>query len=459
MTPPPSRRRWSANDGLFFLLSAIVLLAPLPLGANRLWSWNLMAVSVAVLSLLWVGLRWQGRCSPGLPGHLFRLPALLYVMALGWGGVQLTSWFGSSPIWNDASTALAQPLPAPLSADPAKTIDALLRLTSSALVFFLAAQLGRQPHRAARGMKSLAIGITLYGLYALAVYFSGQETILWLDKWTYPGDATGTFVGRAAFGAFAGIGVVLCQAMALRQARSHRPALPMARSLSVRRSAPWVLAAVILWCAVLVSHSRGALLVTGLASVTLLLAATVGQMIRWRVTLIMLAALVVGGSASLLTIGQATIARMSGEGDWQGDRPNLMRLSWNAVADRPWTGHGLGAFEQAFSIYRDVSLPRDVIYDYAHNSWLEVIVDLGWPAGLCLLLAVCWPVVRCAIGLRQRHQGQLYPATALAIATLLGSQAIIDFTIQIPALTILWAYCLGIGYGQSWPTAQVTEAD
>lgn len=454
----------SANDRIFIALTALIVLAPLPLAANRAWSWSLLTLASALLTLIWVLGRLRGRCPPGLPMVKLALPAALFLTAWTWGLLQTLPILPSSwahPVWTEAAVALSGPLGATISANPDMSRHAVMRLGAYGLIFVLATQLGRQRHRAAWGLKSVAFAVLVYGAYALFCHLIEFDHILWLKKWAYQGDATGTFVGRAAFGAFAGIGVLACLTLAIRRSTTQRPSIGTSERIErlLARTVPWLIASGFLWLAVLASHSRGAFLVTGAGCLALLIGATVGRLIRLRQTLVLLLILIGLAGTAVLTDGGTTLARMSGEGDLTGDRPNLMRLTWTAIGDAPLTGHGLGAFTSAIMPYRDASLPRPVLYNHAHNSWEEVIMDLGWPAGLCLLFAVIIPVAVCCAGLVRRRQDQIYPALAVAVAILLGLQAVIDFTVQIPALAALFAYVLGIGYSQSWSMALDQDRD
>lgn len=455
--------RRSVNDRLFIGLTTLIVLAPLPLAANRAWSWSLLTLTSALLTLIWVVGRLRADCQPGLAWSKLMLPAGLFLLALAWGGLQTLpimplSW--AHPVWAEASAILGHPLGATISANPEMSHQALMRLGAYGLIFVLATQLGRQRHRAAWGLKSVAVAVLIYGAYALFCQLIQLDYILWLKKWAYLGDATGTFVGRAAFGTFAGIGVLACLAQAIRRSASQRPTIGTSERVErlLARIVPWLTASAFLWLVVLASHSRGAFLATGAGCLVLLIGAAVGGLMRLRQTLFLMLVLIGSAGAAVLTDGEVTIARMSGENDLSGDRPNLMRLTWTAIADAPLTGHGIGAFANAILPYRDTSLPRPVLYNQAHNSWEEVIMDLGWPAGLCLLAAIILPVMGCCAGLLRRRQDQIYPALAVAVAVLLGLQALIDFTVQIPALAALFAYLLGIGYSQSWSRVAAEES-
>lgn len=445
----------SFNDGVFLVLTALVLLAPLPLASNRPWSWSLLALGVSLLALVWTAGRLRGVCRGGVALRRLLLPAVPFLLALVWAWLQTSSWLPGSlahPVWADASLALGRDLPSVISGDPQRTGQAAMRLLAYGLIFVLATQLGSHPGRASQGMKAVAVAVILYSAYALLMHGLELEYILWLPKWAYPGDATGTFVGRAAFGAFAGIGMLACLALALKGLAGKGQALPGGSRLEAMLSGslPWIAAALFLLLAVLASHSRGALAVAVVGLVVLILAAVLGRVLRFRHALILLVAIAIPSLVIVLVFGEGTLARLMGEGDLTGDRPNLLRLTWAAIADAPLTGHGLGAFEETFKPYRDPSLPRPVIYDFAHNTWLETIMDLGWPMGLCLLGSVVLTVAVCVRGLLHRRRDQIHPAFAVAVAALLGTQALADFTVQIPALAAFFAYILGIGYAQSW---------
>lgn len=446
-----------AGNRVFAALTVAVLAAPLPLGANRMWSWSLLAVAVALLLLAWAAACLRDRAHVALGPRRLWLPALPFAVALLWGFLQTVpvlpqSW--AHPLWADAAAALGRPLAATVSPDPEAGRNAVMRLLAYGGVFFLAAQLGRRSQRAAWALKAAALGLVAYCLHALVLHALGIERLVWLPKESYVGDATGTFVGRTAFGAFAGIGVVLCLAHVVLAVQPHWPGMRRAERVErfLRTGAPWLAGALVALLAVLASHSRGALLATGLAGGVLLAACAAGRLVKPRhaAVLALMVAALAGGA--LVASGQVTLSRMAGEGDLTGDRPNLVRLTLTAIGDAPLRGHGLGAFQDAFRPYRDLAFPRDVIYDYAHNVWAETIMDLGWPAGLCLLAAPILAVAVCAWGLRRRQRHQIYPAAAIAVAALLGAQGAVDFTVQIPALATLLAYLLGIGYAQAWPT-------
>ncbi|HYD29485.1 MAG TPA: O-antigen ligase family protein, partial [Azospirillaceae bacterium] len=154
--------------------------------------------------------------------------------------------------------------------------------------------------------------------------------------------------------------------------------------------------------------------------------------------------------------GDGTVQRLAATPDQVvagDDRATLYRLTMVAIQDAPWTGHGFGAFLPAFRMYRDTALPWPSIWDFAHNVFLEMAMDLGLPAAALLglsLLAVVWACLR---GIVQRRRDQIYPAAAVAAAVLIGAHDLVDFSAQMPAVAVTLALLLGVGFAQSRRTA------
>lgn len=452
----------SANNLIYRLLLALVALAPLPLGGNRPWAWSLLAVLTGLLLAAWSALVLLRRCeAPVAPARL-RTIYLLYAGALAWAAVQTSAlvpvaWW--HPLWSEAAVALGPPqATGMITLDPSLTITAIMRLLCYGGIFWLAVQLGREGSRAREGLVVMAIAGIAYAVYGLTVEFAGWETILWLKKWTYFGDLTSTFVNRNAYGAYAGLGGVCCVALflqALKPPRSGqaRGVSELAETVLVR-GIPYLVAALVLGTAVLLSHSRAAFLCTGLALVVLIGSLVMSGVLRPRLALMLSVMVAMVGAVALIVSGDTTIKRLANTSPNQaGDgRAEVYALVTQAIGDAPWTGHGLGAFLPAFQMYRDTSLPEPEEWQYAHSVHLETAMDLGLPAAAALYGATALVLLTCVQGLRRRRRGHIYPATALAVATLLVAHGLVDFSLQMPAIAATLALLLGLGFAQSWST-------
>jgi O-antigen ligase len=130
-------------------------------------------------------------------------------------------------------------------------------------------------------------------------------------------------------------------------------------------------------------------------------------------------------------------------------------LVWEAALQRPLLGHGLGAFEDVFRAFVPVEAAVGA-WDKAHNSYLENLFELGLPAALALYLAlflVGWRLLR---GLLQRKRDRAPVAVAFACFLLAGFHAFFDFSLQMPGLAGFFAWLIGIGYVQSFSSAQLS---
>ncbi len=456
------------NSFVFRLLLLLVALAPLPLGGQRPLAWTLLALAVGLLLVAWaVGVQ-RGAARAAVPLRRLALPLVLVAVALAWAVAQTLAALPPDihhPLWEEAARTLDRPVVGIVSVDPALTWTAVLRLLCYGGVFWLAVQLGRDRARARSAVLVCALAAAAYAVYGLAAHFSGAERILWMEKWAYLDSLTATFVNRNTFGAYAGLGLLCCLALFLQAARplqSSRPLRPrdFVDTLVVR-ALPFLVLAAILGTALLLSQSRGALLATGVGVVVLILAATAGRILNWRAALLFLAFAAPLALLLVGTSGEGTVQRLAETAGQVGEeaRLQLYRQAVVAAGDAPWTGHGFGAFFPAFRMYRDVGLPFDHAWDFAHNTHLEMVVDLGLPAALSLYAAFLTIVVQCARGLVQRRRDQIHPALALACAALLGVHGAVDFSAQIPAVAITFALLLGVGFAQSWRSSPRLEEE
>lgn len=446
---------------LMGMLVAVVALAPLPLGSTRPVAWLVLTMLVGLLLVAWSVLLLLRRLHLAVaPRRL--LPVILpLLLALAWACLQGTGQLPAGllhPLWEETWRTLDVPGPASLSLDPQATFDAVLRNAAYVGIFFLAVQLGRDPSNASMALSALAVAGAAYAIYGLFMHLSGMQMILWMPKWAYQGDLTATFVNRNAYGAYAGIGLLCClarltQAIAsLHSGRSFR-LRDLADRLAIR-AVPMLVATFLLLTAVLLTHSRGAM-ISVLAGLAALLACFVAaRLISRRKALLLVVVAIPLVLGLLLFSGEETLSRLSETSDHVSTeaeaRTPVYRLVIGAIAQAPWTGYGLGAFLSAFRQFRDPGLPGPLVWDYAHNVHLELLMDLGIPGAALVYVAMAAMVILLVRGMRRRRRHQVYPAVALACLFMAGVHGAMDFSPQVPAVAATLSFVLGIGVAQSW---------
>lgn len=440
------------------LLLFSVLAAPAALGAADTWVWAAQVLVAALALLLWSAGILMGR-PPTVAVRRIALPALLFAAAMGWAAVQAGRWTPAAwhhPLWPMAADALGRDVAGAVSLAPADGWDAILRLCGYATVFYLALNICRDRRMARRVLEGVALATFLYAAYGVAAHLSGAERILWMAKTSYIGDLTSTFVNRNTFAAFAGLGLV-CQAGLLmdgydRAARGVASGTERRRlrgEFLAGRGAVLMAAAFVTGTAILLTHSRAGLACTVAAAAILFLALALSGALRVGRVLTGLA-LAAGLALALFAAGggAGTGERLLAVGDNAETRMEIYRRSAEAVSDAPWLGGGFGAFAHTFRLYRSRAVAEP--YTEAHNSYLESVVELGLPAGGALILAVaCLPAL-CAIGLVRRRRALALPAVGLAASTLVGLHAVVDYSIQNPAVASLYVLIMGAACAQSW---------
>ena len=161
-------------------------------------------------------------------------------------------------------------------------------------------------------------------------------------------------------------------------------------------------------------------------------------------------------SAAAMT---ATLAALHAAGGWKERFLGLLdasaaplRLSiWQdtlrGVQDHWLTGSGLGTFPYAFQ-RSAMYLPRKTV-DYAHNDYLQWLLELGIPGATLLMGALGFVFVAT---IRRIHETPSHPGRMYALGALLGAGGIlthawVDFPLRIPAIAALTSVLLGCATG------------
>ena len=82
--------------------------------------------------------------------------------------------------------------------------------------------------------------------------------------------------------------------------------------------------------------------------------------------------------------------------------------------------------------------------DKAHSTYLQMIMELGWPAAAALYAGLGLLVFRCLQG-----RSAVYPAVLAACSVLVAVHALVDFSLEMPAVAATYALLLGVGCAQA----------
>tara|TARA_R110002096_G_scaffold90645_4_gene205470 strand:- start:1880 stop:3091 length:1212 start_codon:yes stop_codon:yes gene_type:complete len=368
------------------------------------------------------------------------LPAALVFLFVMWGFVQ-----AYVPI-TQRIVVDGLPVFKTISVNPMLTANNTLYFLAH-LLFFLgvfALCIGRA--KAIDLLKSIGIASGIYATYGFIVYISGNDTILWIEKWENLSSLTSTFVNRNNYAAYAGIGLQCLVAYMIFWTQDELAKGLHGRELfrhflnAIIRKVWWLpLAISITLSALLLSNSRagfGSIAISVFILVIISLNRNRNDnftIIKPVVTVAIMIALI------------AVFFAISGEGMDQRLQRRDVALDIRfkaypymiqAIMDQPLTGFGLGSFDEVFRVYRGADVTT--YFDRAHNDYLEIVMNAGIPAAIIIVVACALPLITLLSALKQGAQYRSFIALGITVTLQLGLHSLVDFSLQIPAVSYTW---------------------
>ena len=408
-------------DGLIEGGIVLVLLgAPLPFGAVLPWAQSAIETTVGLLcALVLIRALRIGELSVRLTPLLWPGLAMLLV-----AGVQLLVLSGS--------------------ASPYATWgSARLYVAYFAFLLVLGVHL-RTRDRIVRLVIVTVMGGVLLAILGLVNQALGRATILWFPKEHYLDRLTATFVNPNHQALYFSVVLFLALGLLLRQggragARTPAP-VPAAWTIGPAGRVLLAVSVVVLAVALLLTASRGGLL-SVLAGVVVVLGLTLhGRRNRWVPLALLVAVAVFGVYASWF--GRDLIMErfhVVAKEPFRDVRWAVWEGTLAALRDAPARGVGLGAFEDVFRPHQPESLGHWKRVDYAHNDYLQLLVE----AGVVGVLVLGWAMVALVVFVFPRWAGRRDPAVrgltmgALGALTAVTVHSATDFGLHMPANALL----------------------
>ncbi len=336
-------------------------------GASRIRQWSYILLLYFGILTLWVRNRWALSL---FQAGLFLL-ALIWL--LDWGRERVRGRFAfvilppaAAVLWGLVQLALGTTF------YRFDTWNAVLYWLTALVVVFLAVQLFQDAGDLDFLLRAmLAFGSLLSALSVIQYITSGGK-VFWLFPSGFP-DAFGPFVYYNNFAAFVEL------------------LLPPAIFLSFadrRNSLAYAALAAVLYASVIASTSRaGAILATLELVVTVPLAAR-RRYASWSSVgfgFLKIAAL---AAVFVAIVGWQNLLKRFDQADPFVHRREMLLSSLAMARERPWTGFGLGTFEETYPAYAlfDIGL----IVNHAHNDWAEWLAEGGVPFLLVTASLALW---------------------------------------------------------------------
>jgi O-antigen ligase len=342
--------------------------------------------------------------------------------------------------WREARAALGLPYAGAISINPGATWNRLTALLAYGGIFWLALQSCRSNARARQVLFALAAGGLLYAAYGLFDFFESGTGVV-----------TSTFVNRNSYATYAGLtlfsGLGLVLGELSRRAGAGTSLRAIAVDLLARLDAPLamgVLTCLVAGTALLLTQSRGAFVALCAALVAFLWSLRRGAVMTSRAFATATAMSSIALFFGLIWLaGEDTLGRFPAADAHALNRLAYYRTTWEAIGDRPLLGTGYGTYADAFRAYNHPGTGTYFL-DKAHNTYLQLIMELGWPAAAALYAGLALLVFRCVQG-----QRSVYPAVLAACSALVAVHSLVDFSLEMPANAATYALLLGVGCAQA----------
>ena len=178
-------------------------------------------------------------------------------------------------------------------------------------------------------------------------------------------------------------------------------------------------------------QSRGGYI--GLAVALAVMAALPHRWGRWLLALgaagVVLAATVGGETLLTWVADNPTVKAVGGMGSLESFRVEVWSVALMATSDFPFTGVGLGAFQDVAHLLYPLNISPTYYFGHAHNFWLQGAIDFGIP-GLIALVAIYLAAIGQAVRLWRAPLAP--PGLAAGLAGSLIAQSIFSLTDAIP---------------------------
>ncbi len=425
----------------------VVVLAPLPFGSVET-PWIALWCALMALSLLTAD---YGDAAPGLRRVLASV-LLAYVAVLGVVALQLAGWGAPDPVREEAARLLRAPLP--LNTGPAPTL-ALIALGPSLLAvmtFVRVALFARRAGRATLALHVVGVSGLIYAIVSGLGLLIDPTALLWREKTAYLGNLTGTFVNRNTAATFFGTAALIWWLRLLTATLDQR-----FRGLHTRDFI-WLL---------LAGREMGLVALAACTAISVAACAATGSRAGFLLTLVALAAswlmlrpfspaaalksrlswIALGVALVVVEIfGDAVGARIHKVGLESEGRFIVHAATLKLAAEHLWLGIGIGQFEHVFPSIRPDTIATIGLWDRAHSTPIEVLVELGLPA--FVVIAAVWCAVLFSLWRGAFICRDPVLVAAAAVGLLGTAHAFVDFSLQIPGYMVVFACVLGAGVGR-----------
>ncbi len=428
---------------------------PVYFAAVQAWIWPFYAAAMLPAYILF---RWQSRLNTPktsrlwiLLGGIFFVWTLLQSVPLPAELIEKLSPFRYRALSDGAALTGIDFNPSSLSYNRFTSLGWWILLLSIAMFFIVLRNTLNDSRRLRLVLRIVLILAAFEAFYGIIQALVPSVGVIWEDTIGL-GNARGTYINRNHFAGFIEMVFPLClgYTLSLGDWSGQKKKGGIKAMLSSDRSSPPLLFGVILvmmLVAVLFSRSRAGILGIGLGFLIFALLVRLGSG-RLPIGFLL-------GTIAIFGLTFVYGARIGFESiidrflmlEGGNSRSLLWKDAWEIVQDHP-LGVGLANFSLVFPVYK-VQTTHEAFYLYAHNDYLQLLIEAGWPGAVALVGGFF-----IFIGTGFRRICKMSPAKdplrfflgagALSGLVSIGFHSFFDFNLEMPANAVYFVMLMAI---------------
>lgn len=445
----------SALDKIgFSVLLLSVAVAPIPFGSNSAGAAGCLGLLLALCLLAAAIVPKVNQAVARLYGVALFVAIVVVLCAVA----QTTPWGRAAlinPMWSEAGRFIGDP-EGVIAASRYQPLHSVGYVLLAMAAFICALVHVRGESRYMTFLHVLLVTSSAVTLFCLVQYSQAPNSLLWADRKHYTGSFTGTFINPNTAATYFGLMLLLSIAVALRQLDDvNLTRLLLARSRwsqherhRLRAFLVYAAPAFLFSLALLLTKSRAGI-VSSLAGVALFTSILVFLRLRRRTSALVAATLILfgllGGTALFMLYGGLVVRRFEIEGLTDQARLCVYDATWRAIDSHFWRGTGLGTFQDVLPSYRLAACNLYGYWDTAHNFFLEGWLGLGAAFVVCAAFVYFKLLQTFLRGMRERRRLRFVPLSCLGMLVVVTLHSLVDFSMQIPGVSVTVAATLGAG--------------
>ncbi|WP_419659018.1 putative O-antigen polymerase [Desulfosarcina variabilis str. Montpellier] len=439
----------TSNVAIFFIISTV----PIPFAAVQPWVWSFYAMLMIIAFITGVGIKGHPADSHNKYAKMgmavFFIWALFLCMPIPFSLLSILSPVRAEKLakaWELIGSV------ASYQAISYSQQDALAWWTFllSLMLFYLVIRKLCEDKKTLKQIVVIMIAIGLVeSFYGIVQALIPSMGVLWVDYiQAYLGSARGTFINRNNFAGFLEMVWPLALGLTLSMTGRIHSIKMVLHSDRLNRQALMALCIIVFLLTLILTRSRAGILCGMVGFIAFFLMARPGMRKKSKQFQVMLGGIVLFLAIYTMIIDiRPVIQRFFTIASDGSSRLNIWRDSLMIIRDHP-LGIGLYNYGNVIEIYNQTG-PYNKTIGYAHNDYLQLLIETGWIGFLALAGAMLFFLANAVRRIRdinfRKDPFRFYLAVgAFSGIASIGVHCLFDFNLQIPANCVYFVVLLAI---------------